>query len=295
MKVFLSIAFLVLAFATSIGQELRILSVSDSLPVPYASVVYYKGNEVVGGQYSNNEGQMVLDTSLLFDRIEIRHVAYHPKVIRSIFNADTTYYLKKNERILGEAMVTPRRTEKAPVKEFGFSPRWSKVYASGPAGYALLTYLKLGANRDFVQVKSMSLYVKDWGRKRGVLFKPLFYENDSGRPGRQIIVDTMYRIEADVDGRISYDFPARTYIPGNDVFVGVEIIKYSGRKYQVDSAKAQRERKSSHNKAIVCNSLKDKGASPKTFFKYKPFSDGWQVYKVDGHHLSIALTIQVYK
>lgn len=295
MKFFLSTAFGMLVIASSMGQDLTILSISDSLPVPYASVVYYEGNEVVGGQYSNKEGRVVLDTSLIFDKIEIRHVAYQARMIKSLYNADTTYYLRDKEPILGEAIVTPRRTGKAPVKEYGYSKKWYNVLASGPAGYALLTYLKFGAKRDFIQVKSLSFYVKDWGRNSGVLFKPLFYESEQGRPGRQIIVDTVYRIEAEVDGRISYDLPARTYIPGNRVFVGIEIIKYSGGKYQVDGANAHLERKSNQSKSIVCNRVKGNDASQKSFFKYKPFTDGWQEYKVAGHHLSMALTIQVYK
>ncbi|MDR9375404.1 MAG: hypothetical protein RI565_11125 [Schleiferiaceae bacterium] len=295
MKVLLTTALLMLAVAGSMGQELSILSASDSLPVPYASVAYYEGNEVVGGQYSNKQGRVVLDTSLIFDRIEIGHVAYHPKVIRSPYYADTAYYLRNKERVLGEAAVFPRRTKNAPTKEYGYSKKWHKVWVSGPAGYALLTCLNLGTKKDFVEVKSMSFYVKDWGRNCGVLFKPLFYENEQGRPGRQIVVDTVYRIEADVDGRISYDLPARTYIPGKSVFTGVEIIKYSGGNYQMGGAKARLERKRNYGKSILCNKVKGKDTDQKTFLRYKPFTDGWQVYKVDGHHLSMALTIEVYR
>jgi hypothetical protein len=291
MNISFSAAFVFLCLSLK-GQNLRVLSERDSIPIPYACLVLYEDNKVVGGTYSNVDGQLFLDTSIAYSTVKISHVAFKTKIIKGNVESIRTVFLQSDETYLNEVVVTATKPENLKLVSYGYPKKWRKVLVGAKPGFSVITRMDFKKNEGLRELKTLSFHLSDTLGNSGLLLRPLVYSDDKGRPGNEILIDTVYRLNSELDGYVSVKLPSGIKVYGKSVFIGLELIEcYS--ETSVDSNQNFWENDPDCYMDLVGHRAKNNSNTNLSYFNMKFFADGWRVLLDEGNQVVMALKVEV--
>ncbi|WMI68167.1 hypothetical protein [Mangrovimonas sp. YM274] len=150
--------------------------------VPYASVIFFRNDTIVGGTYSNELGIVRINSNEDIDKITISHLGFKSKQLKRE-ELRPEILLEENSFELPEIIVSKRNIE--PIL-LGHKVKRKKTFISSRKGLELATLIYKNDIPDGYYLKNFQFRIKRKSEDRTVVLKLNLYANVNNFPGEII-------------------------------------------------------------------------------------------------------------
>ncbi|TAE15774.1 MAG: hypothetical protein EAZ95_08365 [Bacteroidetes bacterium] len=216
------------------AQNIQILSKEDSTEVPYANIVYFANDSIVGGIYTDEDGKIALKIPLQCNKIEFSAMGYDTVRINKS-NLKPIIYLEELPMPLHEIVLTPSKTKKRKTTKLGYPIKGNYNYYSVWNGLEVVTLFK-PTIQDQRKLSAFLFYLRDTGFKTpdgySSVFKIVFYENVANKPYKKISVKDekrqVFTITPNQHGKVKLNIDhLNMALPKEGLFIGIEYIGFT--------------------------------------------------------------------
>ncbi len=215
------ILFAFLALNTK-AQNIQLLSYSDkNTPVAFASLTFYNDTLLLGGTYADENGLINCILPENCSIVKISRIGFRDSIIETI-NLQDTIFLLEELSLLNEVVVLPDTNR---LTQFiGFKKERNSQSYIAFEGAQFITKIENAFNEER-QVKSFVFYVRKSKTRKNAKAKVIFFENENGKPGKQLAIEKVISIENYSKGKIEVDFKeTNLMLPKEGFYAGVEWI-----------------------------------------------------------------------
>ncbi len=206
------------------SQEITILSKNDKKPIPFANVIYLKNDSIKGGNYTNENGKILLDLKPEINFLEISCIGFETlKIERK--NIQSSIFLEENATHLQEINVS----DKKPTTQYlgqSFASRFHCLTQAIGNGYESITLIENPFSAE-KEVKSFYFYLEKYDNLLPI-FRIVFYKNENNIPTKaypQNIHENIFTLTEKQKRKIKLDIrKMNVVLPKEGFFVGIECL-----------------------------------------------------------------------
>lgn len=258
-----------------LAQDFTLFESGTNAHIAFANITLYKNDTVVGGVYSNRNGEVFLPKTIEFDKLYITHLQYltltldaEDLKLRIGLQSKTTY--------LEPTVVLPSNLRASHFLGIPYSRKSTTVSPYESKGFEVLLFVD-NPNSEPQKLKSFVFYSKRTASKIKSFFRLVLYENINGRVGEKIAFEHVFTLsnERNKQWIISLE-NENLLLPEDGFFIGLEWLGYEEIGVQ---------QKHIENSFEICRSVffvivKRDPSNPPTFYRsifeeniWKPLDD----------------------
>lgn len=237
------------------AQLIHLLDSVNGDPVIYSHILFYSGDQLLDGTYSDEKGVARLELSENVSHVKFSSLGYAPKKMDRLNLPDTVKLVATSE-MLAMVEVIPSDLNQ-PYSTWGYAPLKTVSYLVLP-GFQLIAPISNPEEKE-LPIRSFIFQVKKLKSKDTPVAKVILFENVDGMPGDQIGSEVIYEIDKDA-GRKQEVFlnPLVHRLKPEGIYIGIEWIgcssKQDGELYKC-------------NPAVVCNRNTEVPPAVVTYFR----------------------------
>lgn len=283
------------------GQTFTMISSSDSTGIPYANVVFYINDTIVGGTYTNTHGEFSLSNGAT-TKIKVSHVAYNDTtlVLNSKFIHKVIYLHKINYNLKEitifdkfnpntSTIYKGKKIENRGIFKSLFSNKNNMItWRLNCGGYLKgieVLRLQSGLPKE-KYIKSFVFYSEVLNKDFNYIVKPVFYENSNGIPNKKLPYEIVMELTPKHKKRIDIDVSNEGIIlPPEGLFIGLEWVGCPIDYERNTSEKAKYESDNFKGVRLLHFYLESEKNEERVFWRF-PLKDNNDVFRkgeIDGN------------
>ncbi|MFH6943714.1 hypothetical protein [Flavobacterium sp. FlaQc-50] len=201
------------------AQRVYIFDRDSSKPISFANINYFKADNIINSNYSNESGLIDIKDTNSFDRIEVSCIGYENKSISMESIKDTIYLTKKIISL--DEVVIPKKKD---VLLYGYSKFKKKIGISGAKGMQVCAFVENPSEKEKF-IKSFLFKIKR-SEKYKTAIRIHFYKKATDKiyPGEEILTENIIKyLNGKTKGIVEVDISMYGIeLPAEGAFVGVE-------------------------------------------------------------------------
>lgn len=200
------------------SQSIKIFDDKTKTSIPYVNVTFFLENKIVGGDYSNEKGYVIIPNGIEYENIKLSCIGYKNKIIYKKNIVNDTILLTQDVVNLNEVII-PKRNDFI----LGYIHLKKEISSGIGKGIEVVVFIENNTNKPLF-IKSFLFNLNKFRNKDKIRIH--FYEihSDKFEPGNEINKDDIiYNLDGVDEKKIEINISQYgLYLPSEGGFIGLE-------------------------------------------------------------------------